>query len=95
MPKSNGPRCKTRNKFKRDTRQVKPTPNSMVKELAPDTKVNIHVESSVHSGMPFRRFIGKTGTIMSKRGSCYLVKFKDSNAEKTIIVHPAHLKIQG
>jgi len=39
-----------------------------------------------------KKFQGKTGTIESKRGSAYVVKIKDLNKEKQMIVHPVHLK---
>jgi large subunit ribosomal protein L21e len=42
--------------------------------------------------LPFRRFFGKTGTIIDKRGKCYIVKIKDGEKEKTVISRPEHLK---
>ena len=44
--------------------------------------------------MYFPRFHGKIGTVVSQKGRCYTVKIKDGNAEKTLIVHPVHLRKQ-
>ncbi len=55
-------------------------------------KVLISVSPNYHSGMPYRRFIGKSGVILGKQGSVYKVKVKDFNKEKIVLVHPVHLK---
>jgi len=55
-------------------------------------KVQLSAEPAVHKGVYFRRFHGKTGVILGKRGSCYEVCVKDINMKKTVIVHPVHLK---
>jgi len=58
-------------------------------------KVHLIVESSYHKGMYHQRFIGKTGTVMNQRGKCYEITIDDKGKEKTLIIHPVHLKASG
>ena len=55
-------------------------------------KVALRYEPAVFEGTYCPRFVGKSGVIKAKRGSCYEVKIKDFKKEKTLIVHPVHLK---
>lgn len=55
-------------------------------------KVILKAEPAVQKGLFFRRFYGKVGTILRKKGTCYEVSIKDFNKEKTVITHPVHLK---
>ena len=48
-------------------------------------------EPSVHKGMPYPRFQGKSGVVAGKQGECYKVLIKDGSMEKMIIAHPVHL----
>ncbi len=90
--KHKGPRAKSRHvagKHKRD--KGMPSVNKMLQEFSEGEKVHVKINSSVHSAMPHRRFNGATGTVVGKRGSCFIVEVRDMNALKRIIVHPAHL----
>ena len=55
-------------------------------------KVALKYEPAVFEGTYCPRFIGKSGVVSAKRGSCYEVKIKDFNKQKTLIVHPVHMK---
>jgi len=55
-------------------------------------KVVLKAEPSIHKGMYHPRFLGKMGVIKGKKGSCYEVAIKDIGKEKTLIVHPIHLR---
>jgi large subunit ribosomal protein L21e len=55
-------------------------------------KVVVKIAPSVHKGMPHRRFQGKCGVIVNKRGSSYVVNVTQGDALKEIIVRPEHLK---
>ena len=55
-------------------------------------KVCLVVEPAVQKGRYPLRFHGKVGTIAGQRGRAYHVKIKDISKEKTVIVHPVHLK---
>ena len=39
-----------------------------------------------------KRFQGITGIVEGKRGKAYIVKIKDGNKEKKILIEPIHLK---
>jgi len=39
-----------------------------------------------------KRFQGLTGIVEGKRGQVYIVKIKDGNKEKRILIEPIHLK---
>ncbi len=64
----------------------------IIREFNIGDKVAMVINPSYHKGMPFRRFHGKVGEVIGKRGNAYIVKFKDGNKEKIQIVMPAHLK---
>ncbi len=55
-------------------------------------KVVLKLDPTVNEGTFHARFIGKEGTVVGTRGSCYEVKIRDMNKFKTIIVHPIHLR---
>ncbi len=55
-------------------------------------KVCLVAESSVQKGMYFPRFHGRTGVVIGKQGECYAIQIDDLGMEKTVIVHPVHLK---
>lgn len=50
---------------------------------------------SKYSGMPHPRYRGKTGPIAERRGKAYVVKIKDGNMMKDLIVPPVHLRLVG
>lgn len=54
-------------------------------------KVHIKINPSIHSGMPHRRYHGKTGEVIGKRGKCYVVKVSLGGKEKILYVRPEHL----
>jgi len=57
-------------------------------------KVDIITNSGAHKrGMPHRRYHGKTGTIIGKRGRCYEVQLRIGNAKKMIILGKDHLRL--
>jgi large subunit ribosomal protein L21e len=55
-------------------------------------KVVVKINPSVHKGMPHRRFQGKIGVIVNKRGGSYVVNVTQGDALKEIIVRPEHLR---
>ena len=90
-----GKRNKTRYTMKKSVREKgKPTVNKMLQKFDVGDKVHIKADSSIHKGMPHRRFQGKTGEITGTKGSSYILKVKNILATREIIVHPAHLTKQ-
>lgn len=88
-----GFRRKTRYKFRKEVRdRGKISLRTYLQNFKVGERVNLTVEPSVHKGMYYPKFIGKTGIVKGKRGRCYEILIKDINKEKTLIVHPIHLK---
>ena len=54
-------------------------------------KVVVKIDSSVQKGIPHRRFHGRVGVVVSKRGRSYVVHVPQGDATKEIIVRPEHL----
>ena len=46
----------------------------------------------MQKGMYHSRFYGKMGVVKGKKGRCYEVMITDGSKQKTLIVHPVHLK---
>jgi large subunit ribosomal protein L21e len=95
MAHHNGPRKKTRYKLKKDLRNRGIAPvTRLIQEFAPGDKVHIVCDSSIQKGMPHRRFHGKTGTVIGRRGRAWVLAIRDGNSEKIVISLPQHLKAQ-
>ncbi|MEM3857756.1 MAG: 50S ribosomal protein L21e [Thermoprotei archaeon] len=69
-----------------------PSPSAMLREFSEGDKVVVDIEPSVHKGMPHRRFQGRVGTVIEKRGRGYVVSVPTENANGIITVRPIHLK---
>jgi large subunit ribosomal protein L21e len=91
VQKSRGPRKRTRNLLKMKVREKVPI-TKYLQEFEIGSTVVLRPVPSSHRGMPFKRFIGRTGVITDKRGKSYIIKIKDGNKEKIIISRPEHLK---
>ena len=88
-----GFRRKTRYKLKKSLRSKgKISLRKYFQAFKEGDKVLLASEPSVQKGMYFPRFHSKVGTVKSKRGRCYEISIKDRNKEKTLIVHPVHLR---
>ncbi|MBC8494769.1 50S ribosomal protein L21e [archaeon] len=84
---------KSRQKLSKNIREKsKVRISSFLQTFNDGDKVVLKVEPAYQKGQYFLRFHGKTGTIGGRTGTCYEVKIKDINKEKTLIVHPIHLK---
>ncbi len=87
-----GYRRKTRSVLKRNPRERGKTGLSKVlHEYEPDEKVVVKLDPSVHKGMPHRRYHGRIGVIVDKRGRSYVVNVSQGKAVKEIIVRPEHI----
>ena len=94
MPrKSKGYRKKTRSLLRKKPRERgKVGLSKILHEYEPGQKVVVKINSSVHKGMPHRRYHGRIGVIANKRGRAYVVGVTQGKAIKEIIVRPEHLK---
>jgi len=60
-------------------------------ELNEGDFVAISREPSISSSFP-KRLQGITGIVEGRKGKVYIVKIKDGNEEKRILIEPIHLK---
>jgi len=93
MKKSKGYRSATRHLLKKQPREHgKMRLSKLLHEYQPGTSVVVKIDSSVQKGMPHRRYHGKVGTIINKRGRSYVLNVPQGDAVKEIIVRPEHLE---
>jgi large subunit ribosomal protein L21e len=57
-------------------------------------KVIINIDPGIHKGMPHKRFQGKVGTVVEKRGRAYVLDLPQRKTSKYIIAGPEHIKRQ-
>ena len=90
--KAKGYRRKTRSLFRKKPRERgKTSLSKLLHEYINGEKVVITIDSSVHKGMPHRRYHGKFAVIIKKRGRSYVLNVKMGNAIKELIVRPEHI----
>lgn len=88
-----GFRRKTRKIFSKSLKEKgKISITRYLRQFKTGERIILKAEPSIHKGLYFPRFHGKPGIIKGKRGRCYEVLIKDINKEKTLIVHPVHLR---
>jgi large subunit ribosomal protein L21e len=93
MPKSKGYRRRTRNLAKKPTREKgKLKIGKLLVEHEVGSKVIIKMDSSVQKSLPHKRFHGKIGIVLDKRGRGYVVSVPQGEAVKEVIVRPEHLE---
>ena len=93
MRKSKGYRSGARSLLTKEPRERgKMRLSKLLQEYPPGTSVVVMIDSSVQKGMPHKRYHGKVGTIVNKRGRSYVLKVPLGDAVKEIIVRPEHLE---
>ena len=93
MNRIGGLRRKTRYKFRKEKRsRGKISITRYLQSFSVGDRVYLGVEPAVQKGMYHPRFMGKAGTVKGKRGRCYEILINDIGKEKTLVVHPVHLK---
>jgi large subunit ribosomal protein L21e len=93
MKKSRGYRARTRKLLSKKPREKgKIGLSKLLQEYQPGNRVVIKMNPSIHKGMPHRRYHGKVGAIVDKRGRSYVVSVTQGDATKEIIVRPEHLE---
>jgi len=90
---SKGNRTRGRKILRKSPRErgAVPSLSKLMREYREGDKVSIKINPSVHSGMPHRRYQGKTGVILGVRGKSYEVKVKLGDKEKILVIRPEHL----
>jgi|SRR5512136_460217 large subunit ribosomal protein L21e len=93
MKKSKGYRRGTRKLAKKPTREKgKPNIGKLLVEHQVGSQVIIKIDSSVQKSIPHRRFHGKIGTVLDKRGRGYIVSVPQGESVKSITVRSEHLE---
>jgi large subunit ribosomal protein L21e len=77
---------------KKPREKGKPKLGKLLIEYAPGSQVIIKMDSSVQKSLPHKRFHGKVGTVLEKRGRGYVVSVSKGDAVKKIIVRSEHLE---
>ncbi len=92
MPKSKGFKYKSRSILtKARGSRSGPKPEIYLTEFKPGDKVVIKIDPSVHKGAPHRRYHGRVGEIIGRRGRAYIVSTTLGGKTKQIMVLPDHL----
>ncbi|MGC9444303.1 MAG: 50S ribosomal protein L21e [Candidatus Methanospirareceae archaeon] len=97
MARSHGERKNTRKKLSRRKRERGLSPVSRaIQQFASGDRVHVHIDPSVHKGMPHHRFHGMTGTVKGERGRAFIVEISDGNRQhkKELFVRAEHLRLQ-
>ena len=93
MRGSKGYRSGTRSLLTKEPRQRgKVRLSKLLQGYQPGNRVLIKIDSSVQKGMPHRRFHGRIGIVIEKRGRSYVVSVSQGDAVKEIVVRPEHLE---
>ncbi len=95
VQRQGGFRRGTRSSMKKEVRRKgKISIRNFLRKIEKGTQVQLVAEPAYQKGMFLPRFQGKIGTVEGQQGECYLVRLKDHNKEKTLLVHPVHLKVR-
>lgn len=93
MKKSKGYRRGTRRLSTKASRDKgKPKLGKLLLAYAVGSQVIVKIDSSMQKSLPHKRFHGKIGTVMAKRGRGYVVSVPQGDAVKEIIVRSEHLE---
>ena len=93
VQKLGGFRRKTRYKLSKPRRaRGKISLTNYFQSFAEGDRVVLAADSAVQKGMYYPRFHGRVAVVKKKVGRCYQLALKDGKLEKSLIVHPVHLK---
>jgi large subunit ribosomal protein L21e len=91
--RSKGYRSRTRTLFRKKPREKgKVGLSRLLRTYNPGDKVMIRIDSSVHKGMPHRRYHGRIGVIKAKRGRSYIIEVDVGKQTRTVIARPEHIE---
>lgn len=86
-----GTRSKTRGKFSRRDIPA-PSVNKLLANFEIGDRVQVHIDPSIHSGMPHRRYQGLSGVVIAKQGWAFKIELAKQNKMVKLIVGAVHLK---
>jgi len=90
---SHGYRSRTRKLLRKKPRERGLFPLSRILyQYEIGERVTIIIDPSIHKGMPHKRYHGKVGVIVGKRGRAYIIETYLGEKRKILIVRPEHLR---
>ena len=93
MNRIGGPKRKSRHKLKKRRREKgKISVSRFMQTFKTGQKVHLIFEPAYPKGQYHLRFKGKTGIVKKSRGKCYEILINDKGKDKTLLIHPVHLK---
>ena len=93
MGKSKGPRRKSRSVLTKRVREKgKLGLSRLLADYEVGDKVVINIDPAIHKGMPHKRFQGKVGTIVEKRGKAYVLDIPQRKTSKLVVARPEHVR---
>jgi large subunit ribosomal protein L21e len=93
VKRTGGSRRKSRYRMKRARNlKGKLSLNKFLAEYNPGDKVVIRPDSIVQKALPDPKYVGKTGVVKARKGSCYEVAINDLGKDKILVIHPYHIK---
>ncbi len=91
--RTHGYRYKCRKLLRKHPRERgRPGLSRLMYEYKPGDYVHIDIDPTYIRTAPHRRYQGKTGVIIGKRGRAYLIEVYLGNKRKIIITTPEHIK---
>ena len=93
VKKSRGKMTKRSRRLRKHVRSLK-GPQQSIKSFKEGDIVTLHFDSA-QDRLHHPRFEGRTGTILEKRGRCYVVGVREGNVIKKVIAFPIHLQRIG
>lgn len=89
-----GYRHRTRKLLRKRPRERGQVPSLglLLVDYRPGDRVHIVANPSIHRGAPHRRYYGKTGTVLGKRGRAYEVEVFLGEKRKILLIRPEHLR---
>ncbi|MEM3133315.1 MAG: 50S ribosomal protein L21e [Candidatus Caldarchaeum sp.] len=96
MATSKGFRRKSRGKLlKPRGSRSGPAPDVYLRDYKPGDRVLIAIEPSVHKGSPHRRYHGRVGEVVEKRGRGYVVQVRLGSKVRKLCLLPDHIRGVG
>jgi large subunit ribosomal protein L21e len=93
MGKSKGPRRKSRGVLtKRVRERGKLGLSRLLAEYEVGDRVVIDIDPGIHRGMPHKRFQGKVGNVVERRGRAYVLEIPQRRTSKLVVAGPEHVR---
>ncbi len=89
-----GLRHRTRKLLRKRVREKGAVPplSRILIDYMPGDKVCIIADPAIHKAMPHRRYYGKVGVVVGRRGRAYIVQLRVGSKTKTLFLLPEHMR---